>query len=100
MKQRQVVYSPEVEADITQLFDYIATRAGVHIALSYISRIETFCEGLGLASERGTLRNDIRPGLRIVGFERRSVVAFTADEKSVTILRLFSGGQNWEGADW
>ncbi len=100
MKQREVVYSPEVEADLNSLFDFIAVRSNDQTALNYISRIEEFCNGLGLASERGTLRNDIRKGLRIVGFERRSVVAFTVEVDRVVILRFFSGGQNWEAAEW
>ncbi len=69
MNRREVVYSPEVEDDLTQLFDYIAGWSNDQTALNYISRIEAFCDGLDLASERGTLRNDIRAGLRIVGFE-------------------------------
>ena len=59
-----------------------------------------FGNGLDLASERGTLRNDVREGLRIVGFERRGVVAFTVEEDRVMILRFFSGRQNWEAVDW
>lgn len=100
MNRREVVYSPEVEDDLNELFDFIAMRSNDQIALNYISRIEAFCEGLDLAPERGTLRNDIREGLRIVGFERRGVVAFTVEEDRVVILRFFSGRQNWETVDW
>lgn len=45
---------------------------------------------------RGHHRNDIRPGLRIVGFERRVTIAFCVDESAVTILRVFYGGRDWE----
>ena len=48
------------------------------------------------ASERGHKRDDIRPGLRIAGFQRRVTIAFTVTETRVTILRLFYGGRNWE----
>jgi toxin ParE1/3/4 len=100
VKRRDVVFSPEAEADLTDLFDFIAQRSHVETALNYISRIEDFCDGLDVASERGTLRNDIRDGLRIVGFERRLNIAFTIEESRVVILRFFSGGQNWESAEW
>jgi hypothetical protein len=43
----------------------------------------------------GQLHEDIKPDLRMVGFERRVTVAFTVDETTVTILRLFYGGQDW-----
>jgi hypothetical protein len=35
-----------------------------------------FCERLEHGSERRTRRDDVRPGLRVVGFERRIAVAF------------------------
>jgi hypothetical protein len=31
------------------------------------------------AGERGMRRNDIRPGLRVVGFERRATMAFKSN---------------------
>lgn len=52
-----------------------------------------------LASERGTQRDDIMPGLRIIGFERRVTIAFTVEETQITILRVFYGGKNWEN-EW
>jgi toxin ParE1/3/4 len=51
---------------------------------------------LDIASERGVLRDDIRPGLRVAGFERRLTVAFSVEAETVSIYRLFYGGQNWE----
>ncbi|WP_307270903.1 type II toxin-antitoxin system RelE/ParE family toxin [Labrys wisconsinensis] len=57
-----------------------------------------FCARLETASERGHRRDDIRLGLRVVGFEKRVVVAFTVDDERVTILRIFRGGVDWERA--
>lgn len=96
MKQREVVFSPEAMDDLNRLYDWIASVAGPTVAFRYIKRIETFCMRLDLASERGVLREDIRPGLRVVGFERRLTVAFSVEVETVTIYRLFYGGQNWE----
>ena len=96
MKQREVVFSPEAIDDLNRLYDWIASVAGSTVALRYIERIEIFCMGLDLASERGALREDIRPSLRVVGFERRLTVAFSVEGDFVTIFRLFYGGQNWE----
>lgn len=96
MRQREVVFSPEAIDDLNRLYDWIASVAGSTVALQYIERIETFCMRLDLASERGVLREDIRSGLRVVGFERRLTVAFSVEAETVTIYRLFYGGQNWE----
>jgi len=60
--------------------------------------VRAFCERLDYASERGTRRDDIRPGLRIIGFEGRVTVAFMVEAERVVVLRLFDGGANWENA--
>ena len=96
MKRRQVVFTPEARTDLFEIYDWIAAKASSKIAISYIERIEAYCLGFELASERGHRRDDISPGLRIVGFERRVTIAFAVDDDCVTILRLFYGGQNWE----
>ena len=75
--------------------DWIAERAGVETALAYALRLEAYCTGFEFAGERGQRRDDLRPGLRIIGFERRVTVAFVVSENAVTILRLHFGGQNW-----
>ena len=96
MRERTVIFSPEARDDLIALYEWVAESAGPETAISYIGRLEAYCLGFSSASERGHLRNDIRLGLRIVGFERRMTIAFTVDENRVTILRLYSGGRNWE----
>lgn len=96
MKHRSVIFAPEARDDLISLYQWIEERGGANIALGYIERIETFCNKLDLASERGHSRDDIRDGLRIVGFEKRVTIAFMVADTSVTILRIYYGGQNWE----
>lgn len=96
MKERDVVFAPEARDDLIALYNWISTRAGPMTALAYIERLEATCLGFSTASERGQRRDDIREGLRITGFEKRVTIAFTVDNTSVTILRLFYGGQDWE----
>ncbi len=96
MKRRSVTYSPEALQDLIDLYDRIAGCAAPAVAAGYLGRIEAFCANLSFASERGRRRDDIRPGLRILGFERRVAIAFSVWERSVTILRLFYGGVDWE----
>ena len=98
MKRRGVVFAPEAVNDLVRLYDWIAEAAGPATAIGYIDRLEAYCLGFDLASKRGTARDDIRQGLRIVGFERRITIAFAVEERVVTVLRLFHGGQDWEAA--
>ncbi|MEJ5083350.1 MULTISPECIES: type II toxin-antitoxin system RelE/ParE family toxin [unclassified Ochrobactrum] len=95
---RSVVLSPEAEADLLALYDWIAERASPNVALDYLDRLESYVLGFDRASERGTLRNDIREGLRTIGFERRVTIAFNVTEQQVIVLGFFYGGQNWQEA--
>jgi toxin ParE1/3/4 len=96
MIRREIVFSPEAADDLLKLYEWIEARAGPGIAISYIERVEKFCAGFDVTSERGHLREDIRPGLRIIGFERRLTIAFTVTQAEIVFLRFFYGGQDWE----
>ena len=96
MKRRQVEFTPEAEADMNAIYDWIAEQAGHAIALAYVEALEKYCLSLDLASERGTRRDDIRKNLRILGFRRRVTIAFAVEDARVVILRSFYGGQDWE----
>ena len=98
MKEHTVVFAPEARQDLIELYDWIAAAADPATAYRYIERIQAFCRRLSTGSERGHLRNDIRPGLRIVGFEQRITVAFVVEDDHVAVLRLFCGGRDWESA--
>jgi toxin ParE1/3/4 len=97
VKRRKLRFTRRARQDLTQLLDWIAERAGADIALAYTERVEAFCEGLTVSSERGHRRDDLRPGLRVVGFERRIAVTFVVTDDEVWILRLFYGGRDWTG---
>jgi toxin ParE1/3/4 len=96
VKRREVVLSLEARADLRWIYDTIALTAGRITAMRYIERIEAHCRGFDYASERGTRRDTLRPGLRAVGFERRVTIAFTVEADKVVIFRIFYGGFNWE----
>lgn len=96
MREHVVEFSPEALEDLRRLYDWIAEVASPAVAITYLARIEAFCRSMAHPPERGHRRDDIRPGLRIVGFERRITVAFAVAGERVTILRLFYGGRDWE----
>ncbi len=77
-----VSFSPEAGQDLLDLYTFIADRSGEDRAIAYIDRIEAYCLAFRSMPERGACRDDLRPGLRIVGFERRLTIAFhvTGDE--------------------
>ena len=100
MKRFRVKFRPRAEADLFELYDYIAAQSGPDVALGYIDRIEAACKALEIFPERGTQRDDIVPGLRTMGFERRATIVFRVEKKEVTIIRVFYGGRDIERAFW
>jgi toxin ParE1/3/4 len=98
MKRLEVRFRPRAEADLLELYHYIAAEAGLDMAGAYIDRIEAACLALESFPERGTRRDDIRPGLRTIGFERRATIVFRVARATVEIVRIFYGGQEYERA--
>lgn len=91
---RTVVFTPEARDDLLALYDYIAGRGAPNAAIDYVTRLETRCLGLADFPEQGRQRDDIRPGLRLLGFERRTMIAFHVTASSVVIDGIFHGGQD------
>jgi toxin ParE1/3/4 len=71
-----VVFAMKAEAQLVQIFDYIAAAASPEIAADYTEAIVHQCESLKTFPTRGAQRDDIRPGLRVFGFRRRVSIAF------------------------
>jgi toxin ParE1/3/4 len=59
-----------------------------------VERIEAYCLGFADFPERGTRRDDLMPGLRVIGFERRVTIAFHVDARTVTVDRILYGGRD------
>lgn len=96
MKIYEVYFAPEAEADLEHLFNWIADVAGDMTALTYLRGLEEFCLGFAAAAERGAVRSDIRPGLRVIGYRGRISLAFVVEDERITFLRIFYGGMNWQ----
>jgi plasmid stabilization system protein ParE len=45
---------------------------------------------------RGTMRDDVRSGLRITHYKKRTVIAFDVDSDQISIIAVFHGGQDYE----
>ena|SRR5438045_3920183 len=92
----RVVFTPLAERQMDRLHAYISTRSGTARADGFVSRILDFCEGLTTFPKRGTCRDDLLPGLRILGFERNVTIAFIVGTTTVLIEGIYYGGQDHE----
>ncbi|CAZ15898.1 type II toxin-antitoxin system RelE/ParE family toxin [Xanthomonas albilineans] len=93
-----VILSPKARDQLIALDAYIADAASPDIAARYTDAVADFCSSLSTFPQRGTRRDDIRLGLRITNYHKRTVIAFAVDTQSqqVSILGIFHGRQDYE----
>ncbi|MBA2695704.1 MAG: type II toxin-antitoxin system RelE/ParE family toxin [Actinobacteria bacterium] len=91
----RVVFTPEAEDHLKDLYRYIVDAAAPQIAAGYVDKVITYGEGLAEFPHRGLARDDIRASLRITSYKKRTVVAFAVLTPPITICR-----QNWVRRSW
>jgi toxin ParE1/3/4 len=79
--------------------DYMAEHGRSEASIErYSGGVFDFCEGLSSFPKRGTVYDDVMPGLRITNFKGDTILAFVVDEeaRTVTFLGITYGGQDWQ----
>lgn len=95
-----VQFAPQAQDQLAAIEDFIAVASGSRTrAARFVDGIVTYCESFETFPERGTRRDDLLPGLRIIGYRDSVTIAFRlhATEQAVSILGVYYGGQNYEG---
>jgi len=92
---RELFYSRQARADLEEIFWFIVAD-NPRRAATYIAEIEAACEGLRQTPMKGVARPDLRPELRILPLWRRVVIAYQITPERIEVLRIFSGGQNYD----
>jgi toxin ParE1/3/4 len=93
----EVRFRPEALADIERLFWDLAHISGsVETAENYVRRLTARCHRIGAAPLGGRPRDDLLPGLRLVPFKRRLVIAFVTDGSVVEIINIFHARADYE----
>lgn len=90
------MFRREAIENLEELHDYITEASSPNDATQYTDAIISYCEGLSVFPQRGSSRDDIRPGLRTVGYKKRVIIAFTVLNGTVAILGIFYGGRDYE----
>jgi toxin ParE1/3/4 len=92
-----VVFTPEAEEQLAEIYRYIADHGSPDTALRYTTAIVDYCSAMKDFPYRGTQRDDIRPGLRTVSFRKSTIIAFAVDTPTmtVTIAGVFYGGRDY-----
>jgi toxin ParE1/3/4 len=92
----RVKFRPAAEADLNGLFDHLSLEASPRVAGDYVRRVHAACVGLETFPLRGAPRDDLGPGVRLLGFERRVAIAYAVEDDEVVILGVFYGGRDFE----
>lgn len=95
-----VGFAPEAAEQLVALQRYLAQVATSEIAAGYVERIVAHCESFAMFPHGGRGRDDIRPGLRVASYRKRTIIAFAVNDQThtVNILGVFYGGQDYEAA--
>ncbi|MBL8471600.1 MAG: type II toxin-antitoxin system RelE/ParE family toxin [Rhodocyclaceae bacterium] len=94
----RVVFAPEAEEQLVALYRYIAAADSPEVAARYTEAIVSYCETLQAFPNRGSQRSDVRPGLRVTNYKKRTVIAYAVDADQVSIIGVFYGGQDAQTA--
>ena len=89
-------YSARATRQLENLYDYVARASSPDRAQTFVSSIVDYCDRLVASPYRGTKRDDLRSGLRIIGFRRRVTIAFSVTDESVVILGVSYRGRSFE----
>jgi toxin ParE1/3/4 len=94
----RIVVTPEARDHIDQLYRYVATAAqDADIALRFTGGLLDHLATLAEFPQRGTPREDIRPGLRTIPWKRRATIAYVVEELDKIIVGVFYAGRDMEG---
>ncbi|QTH22472.1 type II toxin-antitoxin system RelE/ParE family toxin [Rhizorhabdus wittichii] len=91
-----IIVTPEARGHLDDIYDYIAAAASPEIARRFTDGILHHIGKLTDFPNRGTMRDDLRPGLRTIAWRRRVTIAFAVDDKAVVVVGVFYGGRDFE----
>lgn len=93
----QIRFHPLVARDLDAIAQWVIDYAGTEEAARKVSKIEAAIATLRTTPHKGSLRNEIAPGLSAIPAGRKAVVAFLVDEEAgeALIYAVTYGGANW-----
>jgi toxin ParE1/3/4 len=90
----RVRVTPAAREDLTGISRSLAEHAPPERARTWVRHLRAHLTGFAILPERGTRRDDLRPGLRTVGYRRRVTIAFIVTDAEVVILRVLYAGRD------
>ena len=82
----RIRFHPLVSRDLEAIARWIIEYAGSEVADRKLAEIDEAIAGLTRTPHRGSIRDEIAPGLRAIPAGRRAVIAFTVDDSAEEVL--------------
>ena len=95
----RIRFHPLVARDLDASAHWIIDYAGPEATARKLAEIEAAITTLKTRPHKGSLRDDIAPGLRAIPAGRKAVIAFVVDDQAgeVLIYAITYGGADWIG---
>jgi plasmid stabilization system protein ParE len=90
---------PSVRGDLARIARGLAEHSGPDLALRRLDAFAAALRRLALTPHKGTLRDEIAPGLRAIPAAGRGVIAFVVDDerREVRVIAIGYAGSDWVG---
>lgn len=93
----RIRFHPAVSSDLDDVVQWLIDRAGPASAARRLAEIEATIDSLAAMPHKGSIRDEIAPGLRAIPAGRKAVIAFAVDDATSEVLILVV---SYAGADW
>jgi plasmid stabilization system protein ParE len=95
----RIRFHPLVARDLDAIAHWIIDYAGPDVASRKMAEIEDTIATLKATPHKGSLRDEIAPGLRAIPAGRKAVIAFVVDDAAAEVLvyAITYGGADWIG---
>lgn len=95
----RIRFHPSVSEDLAWIADWLSDYAGSSVAAAKLAEIERAILGLAMMPHKGSIRDEIAPGIRAIPAGRKGVIVFKVDDdmREVLIYAVTYGGTDWIG---
>ncbi|SMO97780.1 type II toxin-antitoxin system RelE/ParE family toxin [Paracoccus laeviglucosivorans] len=93
----RIRYHPLVARDLDAIAHWILDYAGPDAAARKLAEIEAAVATLKTTPHKGSLRDEIAPGVRAIPVGRKAVIAFVVEDEAAEVLiyAITYGGADW-----
>lgn len=97
MQNYRIKRHKAVDRDLANIMRLITEYSSKEVALAKLTEIEKTIRSLIDVPHKGSVRDDLFPGLRVIPAGKKGAVCFTVDDKkkTVRIIAIAYAGEEW-----